>query len=107
MACDRHTHHSETAAARSVRGSEGVKIKNGGAKVGGGGVKVELEGGTRGGKGLLTLQTAGRNGVSDHPTSVKRNRRKLRSHVTDHMTGCYGDVSPPPTPPYKDLRIGF
>ena len=29
------------------------------------------------------------------------------SHMIDHMTSNYGDVTPPPTPSYKGLAIGF
>jgi hypothetical protein len=97
---DKHTHHDTVdPPAKSVGGSEGVKVGNQG-------VKLVTDSTHRGKQDLLVLQSTGRNCVSNHP--VKRHRRsKPRSHVTDHMTSCYGDVSPPPSPPYRDLRIGF
>ena len=83
--------------AKSLGGSDGVKVGNQG-------VKLVTD---RGKQDLLVLQSTGRNSVSKHPAKRYYRRSKPKSHVTDHMTSCYGDVSPPPSPPYKDLRIGF
>lgn len=82
--------------------SKGVKLRagNGGVNAGSGGVK-NFQAQTE----MLKLQSYVRNCL---PITSSCKTRRHTHHMTSHVTSGrgYGDITPPPTPPYMGLEIG-